>query len=279
MPKNILSEDDIRDIVQSLRQTLGQAIEIPKVYRLGRLETDGTVTVQVENPEKRGMVWVRNLGQGAGDAIPAINTSLPTERLIPNSFVKCKPEGGYLTIIGESVENADYAGDVVTRPQSWTSLSQFDHGLLRPTDPPSMICLVTAAIRNLDGTLYYADTLPTKDFTADIPGSDAVGVLVEFDPVLETFTYTTSSSFGLDLDLVDAFDTYLTKTANDSRFVCGWVRLYQGQDTVRKSDILTGQEVLFKTTASGGTVDFDGILTFEGIVMTHSGNVLEYETP
>lgn len=271
----ILDDSDMQEIYAAMRDTWGTSIEKPKLFRLGRLMPDGSVEVKVPTPQRQGEVWVRNLGEGAGDAVPALNTVLGDHQLIPNDFVEVVPYGGGLRIAGRAPESADYSGAVPVRPQRPVDATQIDVLLLRPTQPASMRCMISSAIVNLDGVIRRIPDLLTKDFTGDIPGANAVAVLITVDPATLALSYTTSTSFDAGLTLAQAFDDYLTMSISDSVFGVGWVKLYAGQSDIKRGDILNGAEFLAKT-GGGNTFDASDILTFDGIVLTYKGNVLTY---
>jgi hypothetical protein len=248
------------------------------LWRVGKILSDGRIQVPAPIAEVGvpGMVWVRPVASNEiGDAIPATYSG---DALQPNALVDTLPYKGGLKIIGYAPENAERSGGVVTRQQTPISISQLDYGLLRPLNPPSMRTLVSGANYVLDGTSYLVPNIVSKDFTADIPVSDAVGIMIELDPTTNALTYTSSSAFAIDLNLAEAFADYLTKSVNGARFLVGYVKLYTGVDVtgITRNDILNSPEVLNKSSA-GAVAGVSDILTFEGEVLTYQGEVLTYE--
>ncbi len=274
----ILNDDELSQIRESLNSTLGSDLQAPRLMQLGKLLPDGAIQTKVPQPTYPGELWVRAIGEGAGDAVPAINTVLTADQIVPNTFVEVKPWGGGLRIVSLAPEHAMHAGGVPVPPQRPIDISKLDHGLLRPSKPESMRAILTTATYTLDTDVYLVPTLYTKDFTGDIPGSNAVGVQVTVDPTDATLYYATSSSFAAALTLREAWAD-LDHTVPSGRFLAGFVRLYAGQDVIRRGDVLSAQEVLAKAGGGGTVFDPDTIVVFEGQVVTHDGAVLIYEEP
>lgn len=269
----ILDDSDMQEIYAAMRDTWGTAIEKPRIFRLGRLMPDGSIEVKVPSPQRQGEVWVRNLGEGAGDAVPALNTVLGDHQLIPNDFVEVAPYGGGLRIVGRAPESADYSGAVPVRPQRPVDATQIDILLLRPSQPPSMRCMISSGIVNIDGVMRQIPNLLTKDFAGDVPGTNAVAVLITVDPATLALSYTTSTSFDAGLTLAQAFDDYLTTSISDSVFGVGWVKLYAGQSDIKRGDILNGAEFLAKT---GGSDPFANAIYAPGLghLITTNGELV-----
>lgn len=237
----ILTDADLDRVSEGRRATLRDDLRKPELMRVGKIRADNTIEVY---PDELGEVYVRRLGDGVGEAIPVLYNGEPME---PNAFVEVAPYRGRLRIVDYAPENAQRREGVPLRPQAPISISQFDYGLMRPTAPPSMTVVVTSALRNLNGTAHLTGNLPTKSFAGDVPVADAVAVMVELDPTDGSFTYTTSGSFGTDLSLAAAFTAHLPASIGSSRFLCGYVKLYAGQETITREDILPAPEVISKT--------------------------------
>lgn len=251
---SILRPDDIERIRAATREELGTAIEEPRLYRLGKLrQDDGAIEIKVVRNGfvRPGEVWVRAPGDGAGDAVPAVNTVLSDDQLIFNRWVEVKPYRSGLRIVALAPEDVAYAGNVNVSPQRVINDHLLDIGLLRPSQPASMTCVISRAVRNLNNTLYLTAERATKDFTEDIPGADAIGVFIEINPDTGTLHYTNSSSFDPDLSLDEVFDD-LPRTVDADRFAVGYVKLYPGQEAIRRGDILPARDLLAKAGAGGG---------------------------
>lgn len=271
--QKILSDADLARAREARLATLGDDLRKPEVWRVGRVNADGTITVPVENPEVPGMVYVRRQGDNVGSAVHALWKGEPIDA---NAFVEVKPYKGFLRIVDIAPENANRRAGIPLRPQAPISLSQFDYGLLRPTNPPSLECVISEALYEVGGDLNRVGNMLTKDFTADLPGSDAIGILIELDPATATLYYTSSTGFDASLSLLEAFDDYLPVAITEGRYSVGYVKLYTGQTGIRREDILPAQQVFAKGGSGGTTFDPDTIVTFEGQVVTHNGNVVTH---
>lgn len=274
----ILNRDDLRAIEDAQRDTLGNAVETPRVYRLGRKLPDGTPELPVEG--RPGWFWVRPQGEDSGEAIPANNTGLVQEQIIYGAYVKCAPFGSELEIIREAPQNKDYAGSVPAPAQRAVRLDQFNYGLLVPSSPPSMRVSIYEARYVVGDTVYHVPNLLSKDFTADIPATanTAIGVLIELDATTRTLYYTNSSgTFGAGASLLSVFNT-LPTTLTDNRFLVGWVKLYQGMSAIARSEILPAQEILSKGTGGSSTTTPNRLfLPFAGdYLVLSSGEYLEF---
>lgn len=240
----ILTEADRARIEEGRTATLGDDLRKPEIYRVGRIKPDGTIETYPEGTT--GEVYVRRLGDGVGEAIPALYDGQPIDA---NAFVEVDFYRRRLRILRYAPENAIRREGVPFRPQTPIDISQFNYGLLRPSSPPSMSAVITGAIRNLNGEIYQTGNTPTKDFTPDIPVADAVGVMIELDPTTGGLTYTLSTAFSPDLSLEAAF-SFLPSSVSATRFLCGYVKLYAGQTTITQADTLPAQEIISK--AGGG---------------------------
>lgn len=261
-------ELDIKRITDAVQGTFGEAIIQATLYRLGNPITS-EVKIAPGQRQRPGEVWVHRPGNDPQNAIRVLNIGpgrLPDEKLLYGAFVLVKTQNGLPMITGEAPENSYYTDGAPAAPQRSISAQQLDFGLMKPTDPASMKCLVSGWQYQLNGTIYRVPSLLTADFTANVPSAGlARAVLVELDPVTNTFTNTVGSTFSNTLGHTDAFATYYPKTVNNSRFAVGYVRLQNGQTTIVQDDILPAQELLNKSGSSMGaincTLSSDYILT------------------
>jgi hypothetical protein len=162
---------------------------------------------------------------------------------------------------------------VPTRIQQIVDATQIGVGLLRPMTPAAMKCIVVEAVRTLENVSYYTRNRDTRDLTSDIPAGvgQAVGILVEIDPVDGVLYYTPGTVFSSDIDLKAAF-SFLVRSSSAKRFVCGWIKLYYGQTAIMQSDILPHQELITK----GGSASANAIVTYRGQVVTYNGDIVTW---
>lgn len=249
----ILSDADLTQLATIQREALGRRIEQPRVMRVGRKLSDTVYQVDVPNAETPGMIWCRPItpdgSEAEGAPIPVPNSRVPRELLDYGSYVDVGPEG----VLDLADLNAHFTGGPPTLRHKTLPLNALEAGLLRPTDPPTMRCVLIGAPYVLDGTLYYPRDRQTKDFSSDVPVADAIGVLLEIDPATATLYYTTSPAFDTVLDLRAALTDYLPRTVSANRFALGYIRLRQGQTAIRSGDILVTNELWGKVSAALAT--------------------------
>ncbi|GAB4527873.1 MAG: hypothetical protein OHK0046_46110 [Anaerolineae bacterium] len=239
MPR-ILTHDDLVEISTATRETLGTAIEENKIYRLGKALVGGGVEVFVPRPERPGMVWITPIGDQVGDALPALNVDLPPDALVFGTYVEVERSRGYYRVVRMAPENAVYSGGTAPGDSNdgfLVNASQIDIALMRPTDPPTMRVIISAAYRLYRGQLYRQPARDSASMSTYVPTSGAVAIFVEVEIANNRLHYTASDSFDDTLNLRDAFAS-LPREVADGRAPLGYIRLAAGQTRITRSDIL-----------------------------------------
>ena len=272
VPRNaIITADLLDEIRQSVRDTWDNAVEQPKVYRLGRKLSDTQYEIKGGRP---GEVWVRPVTgpDEVGQAVIAVNTVLSEDQLIYGTFVDVLPWRGGLRIIGRAPEDAEYNGDIVVQQQAYTDASHFLPGLITPSRPASNYVIINETFRVFDSTAYYQPSLLSKDFASDRPAAgNAIGVKLEVDPTTNVITYTNSSSFAETISPLAAFNAgTLSNTVSSGQFLLGYVVLRGSADVIQREDVLTAHEIITKG-ASGGEIVYNG---FGQQFHTSAGNLI-----
>jgi len=289
---------DFNQIGQEFADAFGDSIKEPRLYLLGHPgkfaagEGDPVRAVLGRDTDTPGMVWVHPMsvripGQPAG-------TSEESPRLVLNEGkgkirdddliyglpVHVRKEARSDVIDGTApYPAAEYLHGVKVRPQRSIDLSQFDYMLLHPTNPASGGVIFTGGYPVFDNTVYQL--LPrlignlVSTFVPGLDDGEAVAVMIEIDPVLNSFAFTNGDVFnhspatGLP-EHSGAFATYYPQEVDTGRYLLGWVRFYAGMSTIVQQDIFPAQEVVSKSR-----VDFDSIVTSEGhVVVDNDGNVV-----
>ncbi|MGB1284951.1 MAG: hypothetical protein ACPG7F_00340 [Aggregatilineales bacterium] len=266
MTSNNFDFDDVRE---ALRDTLGDAIRRPKLAKLGNPlkfasgVNDPIRAIIPDDTGQPGLVWVHFETENAEPSPPFLALNEGGKKLTDDQLVYRAPvyvktdESGQEVIEGLAPrEAAEYFYKVNIRPQRSVDISQFSYGLLRPTDSPGLKCLLDEAVYVYGATAYRIAPTLTPDYGALIPATagKAVAVLTEIDPVTQTFTLTAGAEFDYDAEKDapkhrEAFASYPV-TVNVERFLCGWVRLYNGQGAVIQRDIYQAQELISKASAT-----------------------------
>ncbi|NIN36632.1 MAG: hypothetical protein GTO60_16675 [Gammaproteobacteria bacterium] len=272
---NPLDQDFVESIYRSRRELLGDDLARAKTYIIGRIAPDGTVETTISRQEY-GRIWVRIPGDDTGDAVQAINTILQPHEIAFNRPVSVKKQGGQLYIVGKAPESVDYQSDnAPQRPQTVINRSQYNSALLQPTNPPSMVCQISGGMFQVGRDLHRVGNQITQDFTSLIPGGDAIAYTVSLNPISEVLTYTASDPFSIksigqafidgDLDI---------KTAHVNDIILGYIRLFAGQTTITRDDILVGEEFLHTGREYGFPHTINRTITIEpDNAVTHAGSL------
>jgi hypothetical protein len=278
------------------RESVGDKIAESIPCRLGHpvpgsVEGD-SIKVPLSVSNVPNMVYVHGLDHEDGDlagvsmALNSGKGKLRREDMIWGAFIyiRKRKRAGYIVDGTDDESNAEYTHNVVPAPQSVTLLSQFDNGLLQPTNPPTMRFVIGGGVYRYMGKPYLVQARIATDQTANIPGTanQAKIVTVELNPADGTIFYTAGSAFSNSLTNQEAFDAGYAPAATKAMF-CGWLRLINGMAGIRPMvNIIAGQEALgadriplnlshklvigdnyqfpFKriTIASGGSIQFAG---------------------
>jgi hypothetical protein len=273
---NPLDAELLQSIGQATREVWGDDLTRPTKYVIGRLNSDGSTSTVVSSGEYN-RVWVRNPGDDTGDAVQAVNPQqLQPHEISFNRPVMCKPQRGELVIVGRAIESADYQANYNPRPQTPIYRTQYKSALIYPSSPTSFIVKYYGAMFKVDGVPYNVVDKTSSDFTSTVPGSNALSIKVEVDPVTGTWHETTGSSFTTS-SLEDAFTNGdLDTTTTVGRFLIGWIRLYNGQTAIEREDVLMGEWMLANNDSGGGfwngtiVESFDAVVSSDGTIITTS---------
>lgn len=249
---------DVERIKRLAKQAVGSSITESIPARLGH-PVPASVTDPIKVPETiagaPGYVYIRGIAdsdagdlQGVSMALNEGTGKLRREDMVYGAFIRVRKRknGGFIVDGTDTESNAQYMGKLVVHPQTSTVLSQFDNGLLQPTQPPSMKAGVGYGTYRYLGRVCRVVSQMTKDFTADVPGTagQARAVAVEVNPVDNTLFYTNGSTFTATLTDQEAFDGgYLPQPSN--ALMCGWVKLVNGMTAIRHLvNIIPAHEVM-----------------------------------
>lgn len=254
-------------IAAYVANVMGDSVRRPDHMVLGHPQTG---EVWVATPEYAGQVWVHR----AGEAYPTTETNLirsddqtgvTTALLKPNTVdrryvifgtaVTCGMIDGFYTVIDlDGVAAAEYLWGLNNRPQSSVDISQFDYGLLRPTQPTSWRVMVTAARYNVGGAIYNVPTLQSGSLATYInnlqPGQ-ARAIQVLIDPQTAALEVSVSDIFA-NSTVHDSVFTNYPNVVSGERYNAGWVKVYAGQSSIVLDDLLPAPEILSKAAGVGG---------------------------
>ncbi len=241
---NPLDDEFLNSAYQARREVWGDDITRPRQFVIGRLNTDGSISTVVSSGEF-GRVWVREPGADTGDAIQAVNTSLQPHEITANRPVMVKRERGELVIIGKAIQSANYEADTPNRPQTAINREQYLLALIYPTQPDnSFLVNYKGGMYRINNVTYRVPDKNSSDFTATVPGANALSIKVEIDPLTGTYHETTGTAFTLS-SMTVAFDNGdLDTTTTLGRFLLGWIRLYDGQTAIEREDVFLAEHML-----------------------------------
>lgn len=239
-------------------EAVGDQITQPIPARLGHPVPE-SVTDPIRVPEsiigRPGYVYIRGIAaaddgdlQGVSIALNEGLGKLRREDMIYGAFIMVRKgrDGGWIVAGTDAESNAQYVDKLVVHPQSSTVLSQFDNGLLQPTQPPTMMAGIGYGTYRYMGYLCKVVSQLTKNFSADIPGSpgQALAVAVEVNPVDNTLFYTNGSVFSSALTDQEAFDGgYLPQPSK--ALMAGWIKLVNGMTAIKHiANIIPAHEVI-----------------------------------
>jgi hypothetical protein len=273
---NPLDEDFLREVAQAKREVWGDDIARPRDFVIGRLNTDGTVSTVVIDGDY-GRVWVREQGADVGDAVQAINTVLQSHEISFNRPILVKEQRGELVIVAKAIESVNYDAGIPASPQRAMNRNQYRVALLAPSTPTAtMRASYYGGMFGIDGAVYWVNDIESSDFTATIPGSNALSIKVEVDPITSTYYETTGSSF-VNTSLENAYiNGDLDTTRTVGRFLLGWIRLYNGQTTLQNDDFLMAENMLRLNDGGNGFFNgtiaesFNALVTSDGATITLS---------
>lgn len=227
----------------------GQIVQ-PQQVRLGNPTLAETVDrINVTDVDQPGMVWIHGVqGEPSGVAM-ALNAGpgkLAERDKVYGDYVlvRKRTDGSYVVAGRGYEDHAEYMAGVVLPDVVSVQLDQFNFGLLQPTEPRSMLALISAGLWRDGSTIYAVADQFTKDFTSDIPttGGSALAVLVEIEPSSGTLSYTNGSEFDAALRHEIAFDAYYPQPTG---ILVGWVKLVAGMSAIMEGvNILPGQIIL-----------------------------------
>lgn len=184
------------------------------------------------------------------------------QRVIYGAYVRVVKKGNDHVITGiDHTLGNEFFDQFIERIQRPIPIGMFEAGLIWPTNPSSGKVTVREFPVVLNGEAYWPPAKDSSDLIAAYepatPGQ-AVAVMIETDPVTNTHTYTASSAFTNPATNNDpltqhrsVFNNYPT-AVDDGRILHGWVKIYNGQQTIEIEDILPAQEIFNKGGAGGG---------------------------
>lgn len=185
------------------------------------------------------------------------------QRIMYGAYVRVVKKGNDNVITGiDHTFGNEFFDGFVERIQRPIPIGMFEPGLILPTNPSSGVVTVREFSAVLNGTAYWPPSLDTVDLiTAYEPAlttGQAKAIMIEVNPVTSTLVYTASAVFtnpSLNNEPLtqhrSVFVNY-PKTINNARVLAGWVKIYEGQQTIELSDILPAQEIFSK--GGGGDV-------------------------
>ncbi len=296
-----LAEERIMQAIYEAAGGRNSSLQQPTRARLGHPVT-GLVAVPIAEADYPGQVWLHGAGESSPlqdnssdqreNAPAEVFTALLKKNTLPENLIKF---GTWVRLIsvGDILEVDDLDGvaaeeylfgvpptaPVVSRPEN------FDYGLLRPTDPPSMRVQISGATYNLGGTLYDVQTVISDDLTAylsSLSAGQAVAVQVTLDPTISALIVTAGSAFTDERDRdtgqhnhAALFENY-PDTVPFDEFNKGWVVLYQGMQTVQAQDIYARAELYSKDQSQALTMAdiASRIVTSDGEVVVSDGDIV-----
>lgn len=256
---------------------LEDAIVRPVSARLGNptlSASQNRIDVPLSIVDTPGMVYIYGIEGDPQSFSMALNSGigqLQERDKIFGAFIRVRKEGRQWVLAGTDPRaQGEYMYGVDPRVQSPIVISQFDFGLLQPTAPASMKCIVSGGIYYINGIPYMVQAQETHDFTSDIPGTggQAKAVLVTLDPTTGALDYTVGSAFDMTLSHFSAFTLYPANPDDDDGvFTIGWVKLINGMTAITGSThVLPAQELLNKK-----------LITFEGgVVINDLGAAVDF---
>lgn len=255
-------------ISANVQELFGDEVRDELHMYLGNPAT-GEIVVPMELADHPSMVYVHGVSvqnliltdneDDATDDKQFLTSALLTpEKINPGLLifgtpVKVKLSNGIFKITElDDIPAAEYLFGLKERLQRSVDISQFDYGLLRPSDPPSLKAIVTTARYVLEDEAYFVPTLETIDFTSEVPNiSSGLGkaVLIQLDPITNSLDYTYGGTFDNNEQHYLVFSNY-PNVIDPDKFVIGWIKLYTGMTKIQIADILPSQEILNKSAAS-----------------------------
>lgn len=274
-------DDQFKRVEDVTFELFKDAIETPRVKALGhplRKNTNNPVkAILNEDTDTPGMVWVHEIGEDAATSFAMVLNSgigkLGDDELIYGTPVKILKDSIYGLA---DYEAAEYLEGVSVRPQRSIKISQLDIGLLKPTNPPSMSVILSEATYVIGSAVHRVNDMSIT-FSSITPNVDeATPVMISIDPTTGIVTLTEGDTFVYLPDVRhpdhrDAFVPFYSKVVPSGGHLCGWVRIYDGQEAIELFDIFAAQEILNKGSsgvpviACGGQVrTSDGSLVVRG---------------
>lgn len=307
-PSNFIytdEQDEYIEIAIELEQVLGDAIREHELVLIGhptrwanghKYWRDGELGVDTDTA---GMIWVHPIGKPIDDNETGVDAGIPFLVLNDGGIddsqsafgtpVKIKRRGGQKVIDGLAGDiGTEYYHNVKVRNQRSVDISQFDYGLIKPTSPPSEFLFWSGGVFVFDGVAYTALSRKTSAIISPEPiANKAIYVLIEYNPVTDTLIYTRGSAFDFDsASMTPQHNQAIANKPNSidaTRFLIGWVRVYNGMTTILIGDILPRIEMLNKdtiptvpslTVTDGATsvIDATTINFNSGAVVTDNGS-------
>lgn len=290
---------DKSKFVAQVQGIAGTHFKRPRRALLGNPIT-GEVKIPKADADYPGQVWLHEAatpyaqvdtdGTAREDDSVSIFTgflkanTIPKSQLVLGLPVLIKPMGNIWEVVDQDgIAAAEYLDDSPDLAVRGIDISEIDYGLVRPTNPPSMRVLITEALYNPDGSVYYAGTKQSDNLTqyrSGLAAGKARAVQILLDPVTGALSYNASNPFTDNRDsetgLSDhrALFAFYPNTVPSALFNIGWVKVYYNMTAVQMTDILPGGEWFTKTGSAGAIIDL--ILTDEdgNILVDDAGNVL-----
>lgn len=276
----------------------GQHLRRWKRARLGHPVT-GAVRIPRAEADYPGQVWLHESGTAYAqvdtgdsaredDSISAFTgllkpNTIPKSQIVFGLPVLIKEIGGIWEVADtDGLDAAQYLDGVPEMALRSVDISELDYGLLRPTNPTTMVVLVTEALYTIGGALYAPPTLQSPDlssYTSGLTVGAARALQILIDPAAATLAVVASAPFPDNRDALTgisdhaALFAFYPKTTSSSLFNAGWVKVYANMRAIELADIWVRPELLAK---SGGAGVIDLILTDEdgNVLVDDNGNVL-----
>ncbi len=285
---------DPEKIAAAVSSTLGDSIRGTFIAYLGDPTTQ-LVEVSIDQADHAGTFYIHGIsaqnqsitGNEADttDDKQYVTTALMTPNTIPPSLmiygtpVRIKKINGVYVIDDlDGIPAAEYLYGIKDRLQRSVDISQFDFGLIRPSNPLSFKVIVSGARYYLDGVAYDVPTLESDDWISEVPAAVgmAKAIQVKLNPTIPSLSFVISAQFENNVQHSIVFGNY-PKTIELSLFSCGWVKIYNGQKAINVVDIYAGQEILNKiSTAIPTPATFFPLIVSAAaeVVVDDDGNVV-----
>jgi len=292
MPDDYL--DDLNRFKRSLDDVLGDAIRKPFSARLGYMDENGQVHVQVptDRSDLPNRYYFHEAGgtgyQGEANMQPGALASWQIRYNTPIRVRKDALSGEWEIIQLDSRFAQQFFDGVTQEDEVIYYYEKLAPGLLTATFPPSMKAKVIQGAYRLNDVFKYINTMQTVDWgiaphNAQVPianlRSRYVLVQVNFETEQLEYKYgeifPSQLSFSQVLTLDSQTGDYVPH-ADNGCFRTGYVQLTHGMSEITRRNVIPLQEYLALGGGNGDGSNLDNIVTANGEVVVDplTGNVV-----